>query len=64
LVCSGINSILFVFIVEEGFKTKTLLVSQEVIKAVEKYAKQRNTTQRVVWDEVLKAGVAALNLQK
>ncbi len=49
---------------KQGFKQKTLMIPQSVIKTVEKHAKQRNTTQRVVWDEVLRAGIAALNLQK
>ncbi len=36
----------------QGFKQKTLMIPQDMAKVVEKYAKQRNTTQRVVWDEV------------
>jgi len=48
---------------KKGFKQRTLMIHEDVLKIVDKYTKQRNTTKRVVWDEVLRAGVAALKLQ-
>jgi hypothetical protein len=49
---------------KKGFKQRTLMIHEDVLKAVDKYTKQRKTTKRVIWDEVLRAGVAALDLQK
>lgn len=49
---------------KKGFKQRTLIIHEDILKAVDKYTKQRNTTKRVIWDEVLKAGVASLDLQK
>jgi hypothetical protein len=44
---------------KKGFKQRTLMIPEDVLRAVDKYTKQRNTTKRVIWDEVLRAGVAA-----
>ena len=43
---------------KKGFKQRTLMIREDVLKAVDKYTKQRNTTKRVIWDEVLRAGIA------
>jgi len=45
-----------------GYLKKAIMFHKDIIIAVEKYAKEHEMTRRDAWNDIIKAGIAALKL--
>jgi hypothetical protein len=45
-----------------GYFKKAVLFHKDIIATVEKYAKEREMTRREAWNDIMRAGIAALKL--